>query len=167
MARNRNFIIFLCLIVFGLTFVSPLFAAAEFLGLAWWIWVIIVAFLLLLMFWQLRRTKKGGEDKMEEALDEIEPEVMAAIEEASAHDDLSVIEGIGPKISELLKAEGITTFYHLADTQASSLKEIIDKAGLGELADPTTWSDQAKLADDGKMEELKALQEQLKGGRRE
>ncbi len=86
--------------------------------------------------------------------------------EAPKPDDLKVIEGIGPKISSLLQAAGIMTFAQLAATDVSRLKEIIAEAGLSALADPTTWPDQASLAAAGKWDELEALQDALKGGRR-
>jgi len=81
-------------------------------------------------------------------------------------DDLKLIEGIGPKISGILAAAGITTFAQLGATDVSRLKEIIDQAGLSALADPATWPQQAALAAAGKLDELKVLQGQLKGGRR-
>ncbi len=81
-------------------------------------------------------------------------------------DDLKIVEGIGPKIASILAGCGITTFAQLAETDVSRLKEIIAQAGLTALADPTTWPQQAALAAAGKMDELEALQGQLKGGRR-
>ncbi len=80
-------------------------------------------------------------------------------------DDLTVIEGIGPKISQLLYAEGITTFQMLADTSYERLKEILDKAGPNyRLARPDAWPKEAALAARGDWKELKALQDRLVGG---
>jgi large subunit ribosomal protein L21 len=83
-----------------------------------------------------------------------------------ADDDLEAIEGIGPKIAGVLKAAEIATFADLAATDTSRLTEILHAANL-RLADPTTWPEQAQLAAEGKWGEFKALQESLKGGRRE
>lgn len=83
-----------------------------------------------------------------------------------ADDDLEAIEGIGPKIAGVLKAAGVATFADLAATDTSRLTEILQAANL-RLADPTTWPEQAQLAAEGKWAEFKALQESLKGGRRE
>jgi large subunit ribosomal protein L17 len=80
-------------------------------------------------------------------------------------DDLVIIEGIGPKIASVLQAAGITTFDHLASAEVSRLEQILQAAGL-RLADPQTWRDQARLAAAGKWDELTALQDSLKGGRR-
>ena len=82
-------------------------------------------------------------------------------------DDLEVIEGIGPKISELLKADGIADFAALANATQTTLQAILDKAGARyKLAKPGTWPEQAKLANAGKWAELKALQDSLSGGKR-
>lgn len=80
-------------------------------------------------------------------------------------DDLTIVEGIGPKINSILQGAGITTFRHLADTPVSRLQEIMLNANL-RIADPTTWPEQAALAAAGKMDELQVLQDGLKGGRK-
>lgn len=80
-------------------------------------------------------------------------------------DDLSHIEGVGPKINMLLHAQSITTFGELAATPAETLVGILRSAGPGfSIHDPTTWPDQAALAAAGKWDELAALQEELVGG---
>jgi large subunit ribosomal protein L20 len=81
-------------------------------------------------------------------------------------DDLKIIEGIGPKIAEILAAAGISTFAKLAATDAAKLREILAAAGSKFAShDPATWPQQSKLAAEGKMDELKALQDELQGGR--
>ncbi|HHH41147.1 MAG TPA: DUF4332 domain-containing protein [Chloroflexi bacterium] len=94
-------------------------------------------------------------------------EVAMAVEAApQPPDDLTRIEGIGPKISRLLQEAGIMTFAQLAETDVERLREILAEAGLTALADPGTWPEQARLAAEGKWDELEALQGELKGGRR-
>jgi predicted flap endonuclease-1-like 5' DNA nuclease len=80
-------------------------------------------------------------------------------------DDLKIVEGIGPKISSVLQAAGITTLAQLAQTDVSELKRILTEAGI-RLGDPTTWPEQAGLAAEGKWDALASLQDSLKGGRR-
>jgi predicted flap endonuclease-1-like 5' DNA nuclease len=81
-------------------------------------------------------------------------------------DDLKIVEGIGPKIEELFNKAGIYTFAQLADTPATRMKEILDKAGSRfQIHDPTTWADQAALARDGKWDELKKWQDELYKGK--
>jgi len=80
-------------------------------------------------------------------------------------DDLTKIEGIGPKISGLFIAAGITTFAELAKTPVATLSDILHKAGSRYAShNPSTWPTQAQLAADGKWDELKALQVALDGG---
>jgi len=79
--------------------------------------------------------------------------------------DLTAIEGIGPKIDNLIKAEGIQTFRSLADTQATEIQSILDKGGPAfKMANPGTWPDQANLAANNRWPALKALQDVLDGG---
>lgn len=81
-------------------------------------------------------------------------------------DDLKIIEGIGPKIAEVFNDAGIATFQDLANADTAKLREILDAAGSQFAShDPTTWPQQAELAALGKMDELKALQDELQGGR--
>ncbi len=83
----------------------------------------------------------------------------------SKPDDLTLIEGIGPKVSTVLIAAGIKRFSQIAALKPEALKDILVKAG-NRLSDPTTWPDQARLAADGKWKELEKLQGELKGGRK-
>jgi large subunit ribosomal protein L21 len=84
---------------------------------------------------------------------------------ATKPDDLTKIEGIGPKINALLVAEGISTFAKLAATPVATLSDILTKAG-GRFAshNPGTWPEQAKLAAAGKWDEFKKLTDELVGG---
>ena len=83
-------------------------------------------------------------------------------------DDLKTIEGIGPKIAELLNNAGIATFAQLADSDDATVQQVLIDAGPSfNRHDATTWNEQAALARDGKWDELKELQDRLKGGREE
>jgi ribosomal protein L31 len=78
--------------------------------------------------------------------------------------DLTIVEGIGPKIAELLISKGIATFAQLADAPVADIQTILDENSLGgHKAD--TWHTQAALARDGKMEELETLKKELDGGK--
>ncbi|MCB0610705.1 MAG: hypothetical protein H6562_15340 [Lewinellaceae bacterium] len=84
----------------------------------------------------------------------------------TAQDDLKIIEGIGPKITQLLNNAGINTWQELAAAEISQLKAILDAAGEHyRIHDPGTWPAQARLAAEGRWEELKQYQDELKGGR--
>jgi predicted flap endonuclease-1-like 5' DNA nuclease len=83
-----------------------------------------------------------------------------------SREDLTRIEGIGKKIEELLNGAGILTFADLAKSTQKNLKFILSEAGPKfAIHDPSTWSKQAKLAANGSWDELKSLQEKLKGGK--
>ena len=80
-------------------------------------------------------------------------------------DDLKKIEGAGPKAAEALVNAGLDTFAKIADTDAAKLSEILTEASsrLAHIV-TDTWPKQAKLAADGKWDELEALQDKLDGG---
>lgn len=84
---------------------------------------------------------------------------------SSNPNDLKVVEGIGPKIEGLLKADGINTWSELAEADVDRLSRILADAGSRyKLAQPRTWPQQAGLAAAGNWSALKALQDDLKGG---
>jgi predicted flap endonuclease-1-like 5' DNA nuclease len=78
-------------------------------------------------------------------------------------DDLTRIEGIGPKIAALLRENGILSFDELGRADDEWLNQLLEDNKL-QLHDPTTWPEQAALAAAGKWDELKAFQAELKGG---
>jgi large subunit ribosomal protein L21 len=89
----------------------------------------------------------------------------AAAPVISKADDLTIVEGIGGKIAELLRLNGTTTFAQLADAKVETLSAMLKGAG-GRFAlhKPDTWPQQALLARDGKWDELKTLQDALDSG---
>jgi predicted flap endonuclease-1-like 5' DNA nuclease len=152
-------------------------SAAQQFGMADWVWVVVFILALILVWWLLSRSTKRSESEAEE-LSALITEEQAQIDEENVEeeleeeiiptepDDLTRIEGIGPKISQLLGAAGISTFAQPADADADLIDSKLDEAGIT-FADPGTWPDQAKLASEGKWEELERLQDSLKGGRKE
>jgi predicted flap endonuclease-1-like 5' DNA nuclease len=80
-------------------------------------------------------------------------------------EDLTMIEGIGPKVNRVLRENGISSFKDLANADTSWLREILDKAGF-QYMDPGTWAEQVGLIADNRMEEFQGLIENLKGGRK-
>ncbi|UBM60988.1 DUF4332 domain-containing protein [Marinilongibacter aquaticus] len=87
---------------------------------------------------------------------------------AASGDDLKKIEGVGPKIAELLQNAGLDSFAAVAGASVETLQQILSEAGSRYAShNPTTWPEQAALAADGKWDELKELQDKLNGGRPE
>ncbi len=85
---------------------------------------------------------------------------------AAKGDDLKKIEGIGPKIAEILNENGVKTFADLAAMDAGKIKEILLAKGKRyAMHNPTTWPKQAALAAEGKWDELKKWQDELDGGK--
>lgn len=94
------------------------------------------------------------------------PQAAAAAAPAKG-DDLTEIEGVGPKIAAALNEAGIHTFAEVAGTSVDRLKEILATGGEHlKQWDPATWPEQAALAAKGDLEAFKKLKEELKGGRR-
>src|SRR4030067_666347 len=125
-------------------------------GLPWWFGLLVIIVVIVLVWWWLSRKPaeaapppviKAPATKASatEAPAYKAPAPLMAEAEKPVPDDLTVIEGIGPKISALLQAAGITTFAKLAATETSQIQKILTAAGL-RLADPGTLAEQARLA---------------------
>ena len=87
-----------------------------------------------------------------------------AAKKKSEADDLKKIEGIGPKIAEVLGEAGVTTFAQVAKMDRDAIKAILDTVSTLKSKEPKTWPQQAELAAAGKWDELKTLQDKLMGG---
>lgn len=106
-----------------------------------------------------------SEAEQAESEQPIEQPVVAVLD--GPRDDLKIVEGIGPKIEQLLFKAGITTYGHLAATSVQQLKDILATAGPRyAMHDPGTWSAQALLAANGEWENLTAYQDFLNAGKR-
>jgi cell division initiation protein len=80
--------------------------------------------------------------------------------------NLEIIEGIGTKIKEVLNNARIITFRDLATTPIYRIKDILDAAGSQFASqDPSTWVEQAMLAESGQWSQLGELKEYLVAGR--
>lgn len=121
---------------------------------------------------KVRRSRRGGAKKAaatvetvkkaaEQAKEKVE-ETAAKVEKEVKADNLTKIEGIGPKIAETLTNAGIASFADLAKADVAKITEII--ADVKGHHVPDTWPKQAQMAADGKWDELKAWQDELNGG---
>jgi hypothetical protein len=104
-----------------------------------WAFGFSFAFILVvaLVFWLLKRDKqekftyiKIGEPKTDKQPARIQPQ------------DLSRIDGIGPKINAVLHQAGILTYSQLAKTDVSTIQQMLDEAGLSRF-NPESWPEQA------------------------
>ena len=69
-------------------------------------------------------------------------------------DNLKLVNGIGPKVEELLYRRGIYTFEQLADTDHRDIDGWVDDEGW-RMMDTTTWPEQARLLAQGIMPDVK------------
>jgi len=91
---------------------------------------------------------------------------MAAMAPPPNPDDLKKVEGIGPKIEQLLNAGGIYTWAKLAETDIPYIQNILDKAGPAyKVHNPGSWPAQSKMAAEGRWDDLKKWQDELIGGK--
>lgn len=96
----------------------------------------------------------------------IAPKAKIAKAQPPQPDNLKRIEGIGPKIAEVLKAANIDTFGKLAAMTPDQIKDLLNAAGdRFSFQDPTTWPAQSELAAQGEWDKLKKWQDELKGGK--
>jgi len=109
------------------------------------------------------KPKKAAAEKTEKAEAKPKAAKKPAAKKTEA-DDLKKIEGIGPKIAEVLGEAGVTTFKQLSDMDRDAIKKILDTVSTLKSKEPKTWPQQAQLAADEKWDELKKLQDELMGG---
>ncbi|MDH3674542.1 MAG: DUF4332 domain-containing protein, partial [Anaerolineae bacterium] len=77
----------------------------------------------------------------------ISPAVRAGTETVTTttRDDLKQINGIGPKVAELLSSAGVKTFEQVATADVAQLRQVLDRAGSRyRIIDPTSWPAQAR-----------------------
>lgn len=98
---------------------------------------------------------RSGEGLSPAAID-----ALAAPNPADARDKLIVIEGIGPVYEKKLNAAGINTFRQLVAAGPEQLRDIIQPQNWQRL-NFDEWIEQARLLDEGRHAELKALQDRL------
>ncbi len=80
------------------------------------------------------------------------------------NDNLEIIEGVGPKMREILESNGIKTWSQLATKSPKELRTVLDKYGdRYRIIDPKEWPGQAKLANSNEWSKLITQQESLGG----
>ena len=134
-------------------------AIRDFVANTAWLWYVVLAILLLAAIWWAFRRERTGKASVEFV-------ERSRNEENASTDDLTKIEGIGPKVAKVLDKAGITTFDALAQAEPSEVKKVLNEAGL-QMMNPEGWIEQADLAAKGDWSELERLQGELKGGRRQ
>ena len=110
--------------------------------------------------------KEGGDEaKPKEKKAKVASEEKAPKKASTTGDDLTKIEGIGPKIAEIFQEAGINTYADLADKSEDDLKDILTESGPRYASkNPASWPKQAQMAADGNWDELQEWQDSVKGG---
>ena len=94
-------------------------------------------------------------EPVEESVIEVE-DVKVEETAPSKPDDLTVLDGIGPKISGVLQSAGVTTYSQIAVMDTPQIEKILDEAQI-RLARFDTWPEQAKFAAAGDWDGFKTF----------
>jgi hypothetical protein len=95
-----------------------------------------------------------------------EPAQTAAPGAPGEIDDLTKIEGVGPKVQSILYDAGVKSYQALAEQTPAQLTSTVKAGGFNAPFDPESWPEQAALAAEEDWEGLKRLQDALSGGRK-
>jgi predicted flap endonuclease-1-like 5' DNA nuclease len=142
-------------------------------GLGNFVWLALAVFFLMVFLGWLA-SSKGWLKKEEEVVstsqdhdshDSHHDQKIELSHASGKKDDLTALEGIGPKVATLLTGIGIKTFEDLATADPVKVKAALDGAGYAYM-EPAGWIDQAVLAARGDQAGLKKLQDAQKGGRK-
>jgi len=90
------------------------------------------------------------------------PSLEAGDATAEAADDLTMIDGIGPKTAEALQAAGVTTFAALGEMKPDAIAEALRKAGARAGGNVETWPQQARFAARGDWSGMRRYLSSLK-----
>lgn len=93
------------------------------------------------------------------------PPAPAAPAETSEPDDLTKLEGIGPKMAQALIDGGLDTYEKVAAASIDDFKAAIETAGMSFAPSAESWAEQAGFAARGDWDGLQQLQDTLVSGR--
>jgi predicted flap endonuclease-1-like 5' DNA nuclease len=143
--------------------------AADKIGWGWYLLLVVVV-LGLILGWIYQQSKAEQKKKEKQGATEKQPvskppEFPKNEKMGTGNDDLTRIEGIGPKVAGVLENAGITSFDSLANADPAEVKNVLNEAGL-QMMNPEGWIEQAEFAAKEDWDGLQKLQDELKGGRR-
>jgi predicted flap endonuclease-1-like 5' DNA nuclease len=84
---------------------------------------------------------------------------------AGKQDDLTMLEGIGPRVADALVAAGIDTFAKVASSSIEDFQDALEASGVRFAPAAESWAEQASYAVKGDWEGLVAFQATLISGR--
>jgi predicted flap endonuclease-1-like 5' DNA nuclease len=110
---------------------------------------------------------RAASSEAEEAAQQIvSPEATAADIADDHRDNLTLIEGIGPRYQQALYAVGINTFAQLSGASDETLTRAVAGIGVARPASLDTWAEQAAYLARGDRAGFDQLVARLKSGRR-
>jgi predicted flap endonuclease-1-like 5' DNA nuclease len=81
------------------------------------------------------------------------------------YNDFTLVEGIGPRIAQLLHERGLTTWWALANADVELLRSVLTEAGPKfQIHDPRGWPQQARLLASGQWDKFATLAAALRHG---
>jgi predicted flap endonuclease-1-like 5' DNA nuclease len=102
-----------------------------------------------------------GKTKMADSSENIPSSIYDSLDP----DNLQIIEGIGPKMERVLKENGVENWTALGQMSFQDLRALLDKYGTKyQIIDPSTWAEQASLADQRSWSELVSSQKNMSSG---
>lgn len=133
--------------------------------LSWLLFVVLGFFFLMVIVGWWVSTRKEEQPEVAHVSAPAVQHAEVHQEETVTPDDLTRLEGIGPKVARILNEVGITTFAGLAAANPTDLQRSLSESGL-QMMNAEGWIEQAALAANGDWDGLKKLQADLRGGRR-
>lgn len=95
----------------------------------------------------------------------VAPAPAAPAPAAGEPDDLTRLEGIGPKVADALVAAGLDTFEKVAAASIEDFQDALEAQGVRFAPAAESWAEQASYAAKGDWDGLAALQDKLVSGR--
>lgn len=141
-------------------------------GSSWWLVVLFIALGVGFTGTSINRGDSEASAPVERlvsapaAAPQLEAEVVeTASDPVVEPDNLTKIEGIGPKMRDALIAQGVSTFAKLADQSLEEIRAAIEASGMRFAPSAESWAEQAGLAAQGDWDGLEKLQAILDSGR--
>jgi predicted flap endonuclease-1-like 5' DNA nuclease len=110
-------------------------------------------------------TEAKAEENGEIIQEEIVADTLETKDESTSEDDLTVIEGIGPKYRDALVAAGIDTFEKVANADVTDFVAAAEAADMRRASSMESWAQQAEFAAKGDWDGLATFQDDLTAGR--
>ena len=122
-----------------------------------------ISSLMLILYTFMRKNRLAGKEYPCSSPDKFPPEIPIenVVTQEQNTDDLTIILGIGPKISNFLNSVGINSFKKLSEKSPDDLRNILLQHQI-RLNDPETWPEQARLASLNQMDKLRDYQKEIK-----